>query len=89
MKKTERGFSFSKFIDDYGIECSIQKSSNAEKNAIWLGVDNVKPEKMTPYGWQKFEMPREVMLHSRMHLTQKQVKKLLPILQKFVETGDL
>jgi len=25
----------------------------------------------------------------RMHLSQKQVKKLIPLLQKFVDTGDL
>ena len=40
-------------------------------------------------GWVKFEIPKEVLLSTRMHLTRKQVKELLPLLQKFVETGEL
>lgn len=30
-----------------------------------------------------------VTINIRMHLTQKQVKKIIPILQKFVETGEI
>lgn len=37
LKKTERGFSLGEFQDTYGSRCSIQKSSNAEINCIWLG----------------------------------------------------
>jgi len=40
-------------------------------------------------GWVKFEIPKELSLATRMHLTREQVKKLLPLLNKFVETGDI
>lgn len=36
--KTERGFVVGEFSDLYGKECSIQESSLAEEDAIWLGV---------------------------------------------------
>lgn len=35
--KTERGFSLGEFEDTYNSSCSIQKSSNAETDCIWLG----------------------------------------------------
>ena len=36
----------------------------------------------------KFTLPESVTASARMHLNQKQVKKLLPILQKFADTGN-
>jgi hypothetical protein len=89
FKKTERGFAISEFIDYYGSKCSIQKSSLAFTNAIWLGVDEVHPKIMTSEGWIDYDIPKEVLLSSRMHLTQDMVKELLPILQSFAETGEL
>ena len=38
-KPTERGFSLGTFKDDYGNECSIQKSSIATRDCIWLGIN--------------------------------------------------
>lgn len=105
LKKTSRGFSIGKFIDRYDNECSIQKSSLAFEECIWLGLDNANPQIMSrdairmglrkqtfdenDNGWVKYEIPKEVSLNTRMHLTRKQVKELLPLLQKFVETGEL
>jgi hypothetical protein len=105
MKKTQRGFAFGKFIDRYDNECSIQKSSLAFEDCIWLGLDNANPQIMSrdairmglrkptfdenDNGWVKYDIPKEVSLNTRMHLTRKQVKELLPLLQKFVETGEL
>jgi hypothetical protein len=37
--KTARGFSMIEFGDLYGNDCSIQKSSLATADAIWLGLD--------------------------------------------------
>lgn len=88
--KTQRGFAGIEFNDRYEAKCSIQKSSLATEDAIWFGVDDADPKILIPgSGWQPFEIPKEVLLTTRMHLTQKQVKKLLPILQKFVETGEI
>lgn len=71
VKTFHRGFSRYEFADLYGVASSLQKSSLATEDAIWLGVDEVdgKP--------------------ARMHLTRKQVKDLLPILTKFVKTGEI
>lgn len=63
---TDRGFTLITFRDKRGANCSIQKSSAADYDCIWLGAEN-----------------------NRMHLTQDQVKELLPILQHFVDTGEL
>mgnify|MGYP006958843775 CR=1 FL=1 len=48
------------------------------------GITVATINKFSPY-----EIPKEVLLTTRMHLTQKQVKDLIPILQKFVDTGEL
>lgn len=79
LKPTQRGFSRATFVDRYGANCSIQKSSIATEDCIWLGVDD-KPE--------RHHVTQE-WLGQRMHLTQDMVRNLLPLLQKFVETGEL
>jgi hypothetical protein len=101
LEKTERGFLNGHFIDRYGAKCSIQKSSLATEDAIWLGLDDADPQIMVSdairlgiettesNGWCKYPIPKEVLLSTRMHLTQEMVAELLPILQKFVKTGDL
>lgn len=38
METTNRGFDIAKFKDSYGVECSLQKSSSATQDKIWLGV---------------------------------------------------
>jgi len=104
-KKTQRGFEYYEFKDKYGEKCSLQKSSLATEDAIWLGIDDANPQIMSSdairmglkertysesdNGWTPFEIPKEVLLSTRMHLTKNQVKRLLPILQKFVETGEI
>lgn len=90
IKQTGRNFPIGNFKDRYDSECSIQKSSLAFEDCIWLGVNNANPKILIPNeGWKSFYIPEEVLLTTRMHLTQKHVKELLPILQKFVETGDI
>lgn len=103
MKRTttQRGFSLFAFTDHYAAPCSIQKSSLAETDAIWLGVDDpaakvmasqaervgVKTNQTT--GWVPYPIPKEVAITTRMHLTRAQVKEMLPILRHFVKTGEL
>lgn len=101
-KTTERGFDIYVFKDSYGVECSLQKSSSAFEDKIWLGVNDVKPEIMVTdakklgidtngktVGWMPHPIPNEVAFTNRMHLTQEQVEELIPILQRFVETGEI
>lgn len=98
---TNRGFRLLEFIDRYGCKCSIQESSLATEDAIWFGVSNPNPQIMASQakefgietsetcGWIEYPIPDEVLIHTRMHLTREQVKELLPILQLFVEEGEL
>lgn len=94
--KTERGFALGKFTDRNGIECSIQKSSIATEDCIWFGADKLGIKEFEAYkGWKdRPEFDESTIEHhyignTRMHLTQKQVQELLPLLQKFAETGEL
>lgn len=89
--KTQRGFSLGKFKDQSGHECSIQKSSLATEDCIWLGINDPQP-KIFPgdnTGWHDYPLPPNVQCTTRMHLTRKMVGKLLPIFKTFVRTGDL
>jgi len=99
--KTLRGFALGEFVDLYGIKCSIQKSSLATDDAIWFGVSDPEPRVMASQavslgvetaertGWVPYQIPREVLLSTRMHLNREQVSELLPVLQHFADTGEL
>jgi len=100
--KTDRGFDYNEFTDRYGDKCSLQKSSLASEDAIWLGIKDANPQLMASdaiklgletngetCGWVPYQIPEEVLLSTRMHLTQDMVKELLPVLERFVETGEL
>lgn len=70
-----RGFHGYRFRDLYDEECSIQQSSLATDEAIWLGLQRGTHV----YG--------ECL--ARMHLNRDQVRALLPMLQRFADTGEL
>lgn len=94
MKKevTNRGFSIIHFTDSKGVKCSLQKSSLATEDAIWLGVDDADPKFLgTPEGtgFIRYPIPDEVSLTTQMHLNKEQASELIKALQVFVETGDL
>ena len=102
FEKTSRGFPRVQFKDRYGSECSIQESSLATEAAIWFGPDEAGPKIMASEarrlgidtggdttGWVEYPVPKGVMLTTRMHLTRDQVGVLLPVLQRFAETGEL
>ena len=91
--KTNRGFGLIEFKDEKGVPCSIQMSSIATDECIWIGCDDADPQIFIPHGnpsWRKLEKPaaaQDWIFNTRMHLNRKQVAKIIPILQKFVETG--
>ena len=90
IEKTIRGFKLATFKDHNDVPCSIQKSSLAFEDAIWFGCDDADPKYLKPgQGWTKCEMPIDYIANTRMHLTREQVEKLLPILQHFVDKGEL
>lgn len=93
-RKTARGFSSIEFKDVYDVKCSIQESSSGIKACIWIGADDIGlKEFKAGEGWKDIEFEQSVSHHfianNRMHLSQKEVKKLIPILQKFVDTGSI
>ena len=93
IRHTERGFAIAEFRDEYGEQCSIQKSSLATDDCIWLGVDAPSVKVGPP--WKDVDLDTmlgefgDVNIHSRMHLTREHVAALLPLLKAFVETGEL
>lgn len=62
------------FVDNYRQQCSLQKNNDSVENKIWFGID-------------KDIIGKQV--NARMHLTQYQVRELLPYLYKFAETGEI
>lgn len=101
QSNTERGFATIEFTDRYGDDCIIQKSSLATEDAIWFGIRDATPQIMASdalaagvdtneaTGWVPYPIPKNVLLTTRMHLTRELVAELLPILQRFVETGEV
>lgn len=92
LKQTNRGFDITEFTDKYGEKCSLQKSSLATEDCIWLGISKPKLtvfENSSKGNYLVVDMPDNMSVSSRMHLTRDMVKELLPYLQNFVETGEL
>lgn len=98
--KTQRGFNLITFTDAGGVECSLQKSSAADGDFIWLGADKIGLKAFYPFTYEPWRDvqeqsiahclgAKEVIANNRMHLSQEQVKELLPFLIKFVKTGDI
>lgn len=73
--RTQRGFVRSDFKDFYGAECSIQESSLATDDAIWLGCNEGTHVDGT--------------CCARMHLNREQAAALIPVLERFVKSGRL
>lgn len=93
---TGRGFDIVKFTDRYGVECSLQKSSLATEDCVWLGCDDIGLKHFAPgEGWKDIDTTYNPLssegyiANTRMHLTREQVREILPYLQHFAETGEL
>jgi hypothetical protein len=71
---------------------------------IWLGVDDANPQIMKSVakgmglplpegeeatGWMPYSIPEEVLLTTRMHLNEQQVRGLVDVLECWLETGQL
>lgn len=46
LTTTARGFAILRFVDRCGAPCSLQKSSSASEDCIWLGRDETEPGRM-------------------------------------------
>lgn len=91
---TSRGFGPYEFVDCGGNVCTVQKSSSALEDKIWLGSKELNIQHFEAgLGWSKVMFKNTIEDHyvanNRMELNRQQVADLLPILQKFVETGEI
>lgn len=91
LRITGREFIRGDFKDGNGVACSIQESSAAEKPYLWLGCNEPNPQQFpgNGTGWHPYALPDNVHCTTRMHLTQEHAAALIPLLQRFVEHGDL
>ena len=87
---TERGFEVIKFQDRNGEQCSLQASSLATEEAVWLGCNEVVPLVLVQdEGWKPVPLPDDALIAARMPLTRAQVAELLPHLMRFAREGRL
>lgn len=84
----DRGFVRGGFKDLYGADCSLQQSSLATQNALWLGISDPYMKVWGP-PWKDFEKPEGLLVSSRMHLSRGMVRRLIANLQHWVDTGSL
>lgn len=96
QQKTNRNFRIDEFKDFNGVDCSLQESSAShDEGLIWLGCNEIGLKSFTPgVGWKDIELEQDAhgtshIANTRMHLSQSQVKELLPALQYFATHGCL
>lgn len=82
---TERGFGRGEFKDRYSLACSIQRSSIAFEDCIWLGSD----EPTFMLNSMPSPPPPGYKVLARMHLNRAMAAELWPLLKAFAETGSL
>lgn len=101
VEHTQRGFALIKFKDRYDHDCTIQQSSLATENALWLGIADPDPQILArdaaqfgvktdqTVGWVPYPIPEEVQISTRMHLSVQNVRDLAAVLQHWLQTGQL
>jgi hypothetical protein len=103
FRLTERGFQAVEFSDSYGVSSSLQESSAADSQHLWLGPNDgnpqilasdarrlgLRPANDATTGWVPYAVPKEVLLATRMHLGREQVQGLVNHLTHWLEHGTL
>jgi hypothetical protein len=89
------GYQLLEFNDDNGEGCPLQDSSaitcDDYGSKLWLGINDPDPKRRNPSGpgWVTEKLPEDIYFTTRMHLSQKNVRKLLPYLIHFIEYGTI
>lgn len=98
QETTSRGFRVDRFIDGNDVKCSLQESSRIyDEPSVWLGCSEIDLKRFVPQqGWEDIALPKPTdpegtayLANTRMHLSQSQVRDLLPALTYFAEHGCL
>lgn len=80
---------------------SDEAVDNPGSSFIWLGIDDGEPIIMKSQaraiglelppgevsGWMPYPIPKEVLIHTRMHLNRQQVGELIGRLNQWLQTG--
>ena len=82
---THRGFSVGRFKDRYDKAASIQRSSIAFEDCLWLGCD----DPTVILNNMPTTLPDNYKILARMHLNRELAADLWPVLKAFAETGML
>jgi hypothetical protein len=85
---TQRGFRLGTFRDTGGETCSVQASSIATEERVWVGLDDPRAVHVAGAP-RRFELPAGVTIFGRMHLNREQAGQLAEVLARFAETGEL
>jgi hypothetical protein len=96
------GYQGFRFEDRSGIECTLQESglvTTPDQPAVWFGTmvryftytdPKTNTQQSLPFDQvEEWSGVKEIGVPTRMHLSQAQVRQLLPYLQEFAETGRL
>lgn len=60
------------------------------RDAMKMGRADLLGEGPERYnGWVNYPIPKDVLVSTRMHLNKKMVRELIPLLIRFLETGEL
>ena len=60
VKRTNRGFALHEFTDRNGVKCSVQKSSIATEDCIWLGCNEIGLRRFEPgKGWSDVPLQQD------------------------------
>lgn len=77
-KKTPMGFRYYDFQDYNGAACSIQNSSSSNKKLLWLGCEETYIDPLTGG-----------VANSRMHIDKPCAIRLVKLLTRFIEKGEI
>lgn len=73
----------------FGVDDAHSTAQVMAKDAQDVGVSTPEALAAEGVGWVNYPIPEEVSVYGRMHLTRDQVRKILPVLQHFVDHGEL
>jgi len=89
VDQTERGFDIVEFEDSYGMQFSVQASSNVDPH-LWVGPRKPEVKTCVPgKGWSDFPLPEGVHAFSRGHLDRKMVRGIVKLMRRWLRTGLL
>lgn len=96
IDRTQRGFAIANFVDHNGVEFSIQKSSLATEDCVWLGANKIGLKEFVSGrqpAWEDINLDdtdtHHCIANTRMYINREQAAMLAQFLQRFADTGEI